>query len=177
MGADEVRFTEMYTRLYVRVRSYAGRRAPESVAQEATDETFLIAWKKLCQLPHDPLPWLLVTARNVLSEHQRRDGRQDALVARMLPRMSASEPGADHEALERLAVFGAIDSLSERDREALMLTVWDGLTHAQSADVMGCSITAFAVRHHRARRRLEAALIAQEAGHVVSTVRIGKDAK
>jgi len=58
-----------------------------------------------------------------------------------------------------------------------MLTVWDGLSHAQSAEVMGCSTSAFAVRHHRARRRLEAALSDQDASNVKPIVRSGRDAR
>lgn len=179
MGTDESRFTEMYRRLYPRVRSYAARRAPDSAAQEATDEAFLIAWKKLDQLPLDPLPWLMVATRHTLSEHRRRDDKQVALIERMTSgstHSSAVTPGADHAAVERLAVLGALRSLSEQDRETLMLTVWDGLSYRRSAEVAGCSTTAFAVRHHRARRRLETALATQDAGLVTPPVQMERDA-
>jgi RNA polymerase sigma factor (sigma-70 family) len=82
------------------------------------------------------------------------------------PGPEAAEPGADHAAVERLAVCGALESLSDRDRETLMLTVWDGLSYGQSAEVVGCSTSAFAVRHHRARRRLAAALSDQDASNL-----------
>jgi RNA polymerase sigma-70 factor (ECF subfamily) len=39
-----------------------------------------------------------------------------------------------------------------------MLIAWDGLDHRVAASVMGCSTTAFAVRIHRARRKLQRAL-------------------
>ncbi|MFC4603498.1 RNA polymerase sigma factor [Rhodococcus kronopolitis] len=180
MGVDETRFTEIYMRLYSRVWSFARRRASDSGAHDATDEAFLIAWQKLHQLPEDPLPWLLVAARNVLSENRRRDDRQDALVERIVassPNLASAEPGAEHAVVERLAVLGAMESLSARDRETLMLTAWDGLSHAQAAEVMGCSISAFGVRHHRARRRLEAALSAQDRGNARPTIRIERDAR
>lgn len=179
MDTDEARFTEMYRQSYRRVRAYAARRAPESIAQDATDEAFLIAWKKLDQLPDDPLPWLLVAARYALSEHVRREGKQVALVELVTSRpnsTSPTAPGADHSALERLAVLAALELLSDQDRETLMLTVWDGLTHRQSAEVAGCSAAAFAVRHHRARRRLAAALALQDSGSATPSIQMERDA-
>ncbi len=52
----------------------------------------------------------------------------------------------------------ALAVLSERDREALRLVAWEGLDPERAARAAGCSRGAFAVRLHRARRRLEAAL-------------------
>ncbi|MBB4680104.1 DNA-directed RNA polymerase specialized sigma24 family protein [Crossiella cryophila] len=46
----------------------------------------------------------------------------------------------------------------ERERDTLMHIVWDGLTTRQAAHVVGCSVTAFTVRLHRARRRFADAL-------------------
>jgi RNA polymerase sigma-70 factor (ECF subfamily) len=54
--------------------------------------------------------------------------------------------------------------MTEVDREALMLTVWDGLGHRDAAKVAGCSVGAFAVRLHRARRRLHEELARLDEG-------------
>ena len=43
-------------------------------------------------------------------------------------------------------------------REALLLIAWEGLSVSEAAVVVGCSRGAFAVRLHRARRRLSVAL-------------------
>ena len=56
---------------------------------------------------------------------------------------------------EALAAFA---TLGERDREVLRLVAWDGLSPAEAADVLDVTRFAFAVRLHRARRRLERAL-------------------
>jgi RNA polymerase sigma-70 factor, ECF subfamily len=47
-----------------------------------------------------------------------------------------------------------LSALNERDVEAIVLATWCDLTPRQAAMVVGCSATAFAVRLHRARRRL-----------------------
>lgn len=169
MDADEARFTDLYRQCYRRVLTFARRRAPDALAREATDEAFLIAWRRLAQVPQDPVPWLLVTTRNTLSELRRRGERHDVLVdeiVRTRRLVSSSDPGAGEAAVERLTVLEALASLSTHDREALMLTVWDGLPHKQAAHVAGCSTSAFAVRQHRARRRLAAALSARD-GHSI----------
>jgi RNA polymerase sigma-70 factor (ECF subfamily) len=48
----------------------------------------------------------------------------------------------------------ALCALSDRDREILLLVAWDGLEPARVARALGVRPGAFAVRLHRARRRL-----------------------
>jgi RNA polymerase sigma-70 factor (ECF subfamily) len=55
-------------------------------------------------------------------------------------------------------VLGALAVLKERDREALTLVAWDGLTPAQAAAVLGEPSARFRQRLHRAGRRLRAEL-------------------
>ena len=66
-------------------------------------------------------------------------------------RTARPEPSADAGWLAE-----ALPKLSETDRDVLTLTAWEGLSHAEAAQVLGCSATAVAVRLHRARGRLEA---------------------
>lgn len=156
---ERARFTELYVRHYRPVLAYALRRVPPDQARDAVDETFLIAWRRMPDLPGAALPWLLVTARNVLREQWRRGERQNALVAAIAAvHQSMHQAGPEPGVVERLTVLQALSGLSERDREVLMLTVWDGLSNREAAVVAGCSVSSFAVRLHRARRRLASAL-------------------
>lgn len=103
------------------------------------------------------LPWLLGVARRVIANHLRGDARRRALD----DRLSAQRPEGSRSDPERPSRISlALSTLGERDREALMLVAWDGLEHRAAATVMGCSTTAFTVRVHRARRKLQAALAA-----------------
>ena len=52
----------------------------------------------------------------------------------------------------------ALAALPERDREAILLHAWEGLSAPEAAEVLGCSATAYRLRLHRARRRLAAQL-------------------
>jgi RNA polymerase sigma-70 factor (ECF subfamily) len=60
---------------------------------------------------------------------------------------------------ERLG--SALRSLRADDRELLMMIAWDGLENREAAVLLGCSPRTFAVRLHRARRRLAGALATQ----------------
>ena len=60
-------------------------------------------------------------------------------------------------------------ALQEKDREALLLIAWEDLTPALAAASLGISSTAFRVRLHRARRRLNELLTKQASVTPVST--------
>jgi RNA polymerase sigma-70 factor (ECF subfamily) len=137
------------------VRAYALRRAPAEVAQDVVAETFLIVWRRLDEVPAQPLPWLYGVARRVLA-NQRRGERRGAALGERLAAAEPPQPSGDPaERLgEREAVRAALRRLGERDREALMLVAWEGLAPEQAARAAGCSRGTFAVRLHRARARL-----------------------
>lgn len=158
--AESSWFTGLYLEFYPRVLAYAMRRASPDAAREAADETFVVAWRRREAVPADGvLPWLLVVARNTLSDQRRRGHRQDALTAAVgTVTAGLAEPGADAAAVERMTVLNALARLPAGDREVLFLNVWDGLSHRDAARVAGCSAPTFAVRLSRARRRLAAAL-------------------
>ncbi|HEY9475918.1 MAG TPA: sigma factor [Mycobacteriales bacterium] len=79
-GGEHARFTQMYERFYPRVLGYAARRVALDQAREVADETFLVAWRKLSDIPEAAvLPWLLVVARHTIVDQVRRGRRQDAL--------------------------------------------------------------------------------------------------
>jgi RNA polymerase sigma-70 factor, ECF subfamily len=157
--ADADRFTRIYRTTYPRVLGYAMRRASPEAAREAAAEAFLVAWRRLADVPDPALPWLLVVTRNVIADQRRGGRRADAVLAEVERLMTMSHhPDLSDEVVERSVVVQAVAALAETDREALMLTVWDGLGHRAAAKVAGCSIGAFAVRVHRARRRLSAEL-------------------
>jgi RNA polymerase sigma-70 factor (ECF subfamily) len=144
------RFEELYAAHAPAVRAYALRRTDAGTADDVVADVFLVAWRRLDDVPRDPQPWLLGVARRVIANRRRGEARAAALRSRL-----ASERAAPTAAgVERAdAVFEALAALTERDREALLLVAWDGLTSNAAARAMGVSPGTFAVRLHRARRR------------------------
>ncbi|HEV2376679.1 MAG TPA: sigma factor-like helix-turn-helix DNA-binding protein, partial [Streptosporangiaceae bacterium] len=124
----------------------------------------LIAWRRLSDVPDEPVPWLFAVARKVIAGQLRSHSRREALRAR-LEVTSADGAGAGEigeDVAERAAVLTAFGGLSQNDREVLMLIAWDGLSSKAAAGVLGVTRFAFGVRLQRARRRLAVALAAAD---------------
>jgi RNA polymerase sigma factor (sigma-70 family) len=160
LPARERARVEQFERLFAehgrKVFAYAARRAPER-ADDVVAETFAVAWRRFDDLPPDVEPWLYGVARRVLAGQWRSQSRQSALVSRLIdvtPGESADE--ADHSDL-----YEALGRLGENDREALLLTYWEGLEPERLAAVLGINRNAANQRVHRARERLRA--LCQEA--------------
>ncbi len=155
---QEQRFVALWTEHGRRVMAYALRHVDSDTAEEVVSETFLVAWRKLASVPDDPLPWLLVVARNTISNLRRSAQRQARVTVELQRFQQIAEPAAaaDVLATERASVLAQLAALTPREREALLLVAWDGLTPKQAAKVAGCSLPAFHVRLFRARRRLHA---------------------
>jgi RNA polymerase sigma-70 factor, ECF subfamily len=138
------------------VLAYAARRTDQASAGDVLSEVFVVAWRRLDEIPCEPLPWLLAVARRVLA-NQRRGARRRELLLDRVAACGASET-APPLAISDSALRHALAALGERDRQALLLTAWEGLSAKEAALVLGCSTQAFIVRSHRARRRLAAQL-------------------
>ena len=146
-------FEAMFEATSPRVYAYARRHADAEVAQDIVGDVYLVAWRRRRDLPAEPLPWLLVTARHTLHRHWRNRSVADRLAAE-LQGIEALATASEVAVADRLDLVAAFAALSEDDRETLLLVGWDGLTPQQAADVVGCSANTFAARLSRARRRL-----------------------
>ncbi|MGH2894043.1 MAG: RNA polymerase sigma factor, partial [Solirubrobacteraceae bacterium] len=142
------RFDEQFAAHYSEVFRYVVRRAPLSNAEDALAETFLVAWRRADQMPDDSLPWLLGVARRVLANQRRGDLRRQALSVRLKSTWAGSASVWEPPDGVSPELAGALASLSERERDALLLTAWDGLEVNRAARAAGCSAAAFRVRLH-----------------------------
>ncbi|MEV4703996.1 RNA polymerase sigma factor [Actinoplanes sp. NPDC049316] len=153
----ETAFRALFQATYDDLVCFVERRTHLAIADDVVAEVFLTAWRRFADVP-EPLDearaWLFVTAQNTLRNRQRSDQRQRSLALRIL-----REPG-DTDAAEADGVAARVDlvrawhRLSPDDQQALTLTVFENLTGAQAARVLGISRPAFSVRLLRARRRL-----------------------
>ena len=153
---DSAAFEAIFHETSPRVFAYAARHAGFSDADDVVAETYAVAWRRFSAIPADPLPWLLVTARNVVRNQSRSQRRSEAnwtaVVRDLWHATTAVSPDTVVEARE--TAIEALRSCTDQEREALLLVAWDGLTPTEAAAVAGCSPRAFAVRLSRARSRL-----------------------
>lgn len=149
-----LRFDALWSAHADAVFGYARRRADEQGARDALSDTFTVAWRRLDEVPVEPLPWLLGVCRKVLANQRRGEGRRRELLARLAGLAPVAQPDTAERSADSAEVREAFLGLARRDREALALVAWDGLTPAEAAVVCGCSTGTFTTRLHRARRRL-----------------------
>lgn len=147
----EARFNQLYDDNFDAVHRYVWRRAPLN-ADDVAAETFLVAWRRLDDMPATALPWLISVARGTLLNERRRSRRQVAVSDRLAAE-PVFQPEGEGDTVASDLIEAALAVLSDRDREVLLLSVWEDLDRAAIADALGCSKTNVSVRLHRARRR------------------------
>jgi RNA polymerase sigma-70 factor (ECF subfamily) len=168
-----LRLEALFTSYARDVLAYARRRIDVATADDVLSEVFVVAWRRLEEIPAgDPLPWLLACARRVLANQRRGERRRAAVIERLQGEAAAVQGPVEPSdgALAR-----ALASIGERDREVLLLVAWEGLSAEQAAAVLGCSRATFFVRLHRARRRLSAALGAGDETPAPTTLEVCSD--
>lgn len=157
-GAFESLFREMAPA----VRRFAARRVGSDLADDVVSETFSVVWRRWDDLPdeqHFRRAWVFRVAHHTVSHTMRSRSRVQRLAARVqqapvhVPDVAEDLAGDDR-------VSQLLAHLPPREREAMSLVVWDGLSAGQAAYVLGCSATAISSRLTRARRRLEKVIAA-----------------
>lgn len=145
------------------VRMVYRRTGDRDRAEDIAQETFARA---LAAPPENPRPWLFAVALNLVREDGRRfvrQGRRLQLLKAESPQ-SAPTPDDEFDREERQqAVRAALDTLTERDREVLLLKA-EGFNYDEIAATLGLAKGAIGTTLARARRRLVEAYRAGEKG-------------
>jgi RNA polymerase sigma-70 factor (ECF subfamily) len=125
-------------------------------AEDCFQETFLRALRSRSPSPiREPRPWLYAVAGNVARTHLRR--RRIELDRRADPEV---DPVASDEADERdrwEEVRRAVEGLPEKQRQALLLRRYQGLSYDEVARVLGGSAAAARANVYQAVRKLREA--------------------
>jgi RNA polymerase sigma-70 factor, ECF subfamily len=150
------RFELIYGRHAPTVKAYVMRRAPAAIADDVVADVFTVCWRRLEDVPADPLPWLIGVAARVLRTHRRGEDRR----VRLGHRLAGAEPTALTQAPAGgdATLGAALQQMRDTDRELLLLIAWEGLSPTQAAAVLGIAPVTVRVRLHRARTRLRIAL-------------------
>ncbi len=128
------------------------------VAHDLAQRTFLTAWEKRAEVPHEPGAWLARTALYHLRNHWRwwrpRSHEPPAHDG------GAGEPAQDNCAARAkvIDVDRALHQLSKSDRGLLCLAYMDDYSGAEIAEILGITPAAVRQRLSRAARRMRAIL-------------------
>jgi len=162
LAGDRAAFARLYERHAGVVLSLCRRYSSLAEAEDAMQETFLRAYRRLDQLKARSgwRPWLYAIARRVCSERRRsarRRDRYEALAARdrahCQSEVLTSADAVEHaEQLDRLTA--AINRLPDNERLAIHLYYLDADPPQAASTVLGVSRSGFYKLLVRARKHL-----------------------
>jgi RNA polymerase sigma factor (sigma-70 family) len=155
------RFEDVYAANCGPVLGYVLRRTGSSDdAADVLAETFLVAWRRLDEVPRGDAArlWLYGVARRVLANQRRGERRRSALAERLRADLAVRYLAPPPPTGELAEIARAFRRLPEPDQELIALVGWEGLDARQVAATLGCSPNAARIRLHRARRRFAAEL-------------------
>ncbi len=136
-------------------------------AEDLAQEAFARA---LVHKPENARGWLFIVAANMARDDARRAARERRHLTLLRTEPQESAPAADaalQAESERARVRAALDQLTPRDREVLLL--WDGgLSYEEIAAHTGLARSAVGTTLARARRRLVEAFEAGKQGKHVA---------
>lgn len=143
--------SDLYAAHYVRlVRLSALLQGDQAVAEEIVQDAFVALhqrWRRLRE-PGNAVAYL----RTSVVHGSRSAQRRRVVAARHRPAPPADEPSAEHQAVLDAAASAVVDALRElpgRQREALVLRYYGGLSEAEIAEAM--KISQGAVKSHVSR--------------------------
>ena len=156
---DDAWFEALFREHARSVFRYVARRAAHDDADDLTADVLAVAWRRREEVPEGhELAWLYRTAAFTVANHHRKSR---PVLVEVLPE------GPDRDSPELLVVAdlevrAALATLSERDREVLLLTAWEGVDGEGLAQALGISRGGADAALSRARSRLRDAFAAQD---------------
>lgn len=163
---DTAAFGELFDRHGARIHRYAVRRTGDvHTADDVTAVVFLEVWRRRAEVElHQPsaLPWLYGVAANAINHWSRSRRRHDLALARLAAQTVDGLGSSDAVSVERRAealaesteVLERVRALPRRYRDVLVMSVWEGLSHAEIAEALDISGGTVKSRLSRARAQL-----------------------
>jgi len=162
IAADALGAARLFEEYSGQIYGYCLRRLGcRSEAEDAVQTTFLQAHRAIRRgvVPESESAWLHTIAKNVCRWQQRTSTRRNRLLSDADPETVASIQQVDGDEEELLLwLKEALALLPERQRQALVLREWQGLTSREVASQLGLSAAETYALLTRARRSLAKAL-------------------
>lgn len=138
------------------VRYLTRRLGDRDWAEDVAQETFVRALRQ--KDLQNERAWLFAVATNLVRDEARKDTRRRRHLELLREEAKAEsivepEPTDLERAQDRALARRAIDTLTERDREALLMRE-EGLDYNEIAEALGLSLASVGTTLSRARRRL-----------------------
>ena len=146
--------TELYLTMYDFLLDFAERRlGNHSLAEEAVQETFRIAWMKQDDLCNSlrPKGWLMNTLKNVISNMRRNQETADRVMREYLA-ANCRDIAISEDSVRFEIIYG---DMAESEELKLIKELADGCSYLEMAEKRGISVMACRKRVQRARETLQ----------------------
>jgi len=153
-------FAEKYQQFFPRVFAYVyGRIHNVHQTEDLVSEVFERAFLKMGSLRNDEAfaTWLFTIARNLITSHARKRGRESVVDPDILKSVVATTVSVENEVLIREEVAAVVECLKkfpQREQDIVSLKFDAELTNGQIAQVMGLSEANVRVILFRTLRKL-----------------------
>lgn len=171
MSHDHDRLVALFEGCAPRLYAFARRYAAPLDAEDLVASAFEVALRRIDDVPteeHLAFAWLIGTVRRLAANQRRWRDTRDRHWQSVIREGWHTTASPEDAIAERDEALTALAKLSSDDRELMLLIAWDGLSPDEAATALGISRGTFAVRLHRARRRLGPSHTAFTAHHGVA---------
>lgn len=170
-GGDFSPASEIYDRYSSRIYNFAYRFLKNSeAAEDATQEVFVKMLRHASQFHGDAKlsTWLFSITANWCRDYLRKADNKTKEAEEVLVTLPAPSDDSPERNLERREderrIQKALSALTPEQREAILLSRYQGLSYAEIAQISGCSEGAVKTRVFRAMETLKKALAAEASG-------------
>ncbi|HET8560169.1 MAG TPA: sigma-70 family RNA polymerase sigma factor [Marmoricola sp.] len=145
-SGDKEAFGQLYDHYHVSVYRFLYYRVGSvSLAEDLTSETFFRALRSMSSFRwqgKDFGAWLMTIARNLTADHFKSGRTRLEQSTEDMQTLDATADGPEHEVLALLtneALLGALRDLPSEQRECLVMRFLQGLSIAETAEILGRS--------------------------------------
>lgn len=100
--------------------------------------------------------WLYALVLNSVRDLSRKSQREQRNMAEWMADPSVQSDAGEVDDMQE--IWAAVQGLSPKQRDSIMLVYGEGLDHGEAADVLGCSERTVSWHLHEARKRLKTIL-------------------
>lgn len=163
-AGDDSAFSELMKRHYKGVLNYIYRFTNlKENSEDLAQEVFLRVYRSASKYRPEAkfTTWLYKIATNVSLTHVTKKNNNSVSLDEMNENVGEYE-GTDIEISDDIiyrkemkdVIFGAMETLPEREKIAIMLCKYEGLSYEETADVLECTVGAVKAYVHRGRMKL-----------------------
>jgi RNA polymerase sigma-70 factor, ECF subfamily len=161
-GGDPAAFDELFDRFYPMIYAFSYRASLNvAQAQDLAQETLIKVARCLGTYRGDSSfkSWIYQIATNTTRDWLRKQAREERLAEAAVDQWAAGGEGTEPEHTRLTEALGALpDDL----RLAIVLTFYEGMSHAEAARTLGCAETTVSWRIFRAKQKLKQLLSKEE---------------